>query len=114
MLTIDSSELDINYTGFSEGKIRFIKETCVMLQHFSFPSESDSCVHIDGTAFGKPGYTYSVSSAKSGLHAQVMKENKTLFGVHARMGEKKEFVVYHVGCCGNPGAPIGDRLDDFY
>ena len=113
MLTVDSPELDINYTGFSEGKIRFIKETCVVLQHFSFPSESDSCVHIDGGAFGKPGYTYSVSNAKSGLHAQVMKENKTLFGVHAWADEKK-YVVYHTGCGGNPGAPDGDAVDNFY
>ena len=112
MLTIDSPELDINYTGFSEGKIRFIKEACVLLQHFIF-GESGS-LHIDGTAFGKPGYTYWVSGGKSGLHAQVIKENRSLFGVYARTGEKKEFVVYHVGCCGNPGAPIGDRLDDFY
>ena len=82
MLTVDSPELDINYTGFSEGKIRFIKETFVLLQHFSFQYETSNSVHIDGIAFGKPGYTYWVSSwtssAKSGLHAQVTKENKNL------------------------------------
>ena len=117
MLTLDSPELNINYTGFSDGKIKFIKETFILLDNILLDNilveDSET---IDGTVFEKPGYNYWIKHIQNGIHAIINKGEKALFGLYISTKEDgtKDYLVYHLGCCGNPGAPSGNRLDDYY
>ncbi len=105
-LTIDSEELNINYTGFSEKKIKLIKETFVLFQYVSLPEkEKDQkyfSVYLGGEMFGKPGYGYWLYNAKDNyIHVQMVKvradgyKGNSLFGFYMNT-EKKDYIAYHL------------------
>ena len=102
MLTIDSKELDINYSGFSERKIKFIKETFISFNDFN-ASQLDSNIIIDGSQYGKSEYefyVYKCLDSKNFCHVQVFKKinNVLLFGimiVNDKEKKQKEYLVYH-------------------
>jgi len=104
-LTVDSEELNINYTGFTERKIKVIKETFVLFQHVKITEKEprkDYTVFLGGEMFGKPGYGYWLSNAKDNyLHVQMVKIRESdgyngccLFGFYMNM-DKKDFIAYH-------------------
>jgi hypothetical protein len=102
---MDSEEIIINYEGFTERKIKLIKETIVLLQHVIFdipdidPTKNIN-VKIDGAMVGKPEYIYYTSPCKNGIHAQVLTKNsgQTLFGIYMYEKDgKKECIAYHSG-----------------
>lgn len=115
MLTVDSPELaKVNYTGFSERKIQFIKETFVRFQHFEVSHKACDWdwIRMDGIMFGQPDYEYWVYKAKGGIKVQVEKKfgfGRDLFGLFmCRLADSTmDYVAYHTG-----HGSLSDEPDD--
>ena len=93
MLTVDSEELArISYEGFSERKIRFIKETFVLFQHFEVSQRAADWdyIRMDGIMFGHPNYEYWVNKMKGGIKVQVEKKSGLSRDLFAIMLWRKE------------------------
>lgn len=108
----DLGELD--YTGFSERKIQFIKETIVRFQHFEVAPNSGSgswaWIRIDGAMFGQPQYDYWIYRVQKGIKVQVEKKfgiDRDLFGIIVCRDSVLQCGVYHTGNC-----RLLDGLDD--
>ena len=105
MLTVDSEELArISYVGFSERKIRFIKETFVLFQHFevSHRAADWDYIRMDGHMFGQPNYEYWVYKMKGGIKVQVEKKSglgRDLFAIMMRRlaDGTMDYLVHHTG-----------------
>jgi hypothetical protein len=132
MWTIDSPELDGNYSGFSERKVRFIKEILCIFQHFKF-TRTDfvntppiGIITIDGIMINKPEYVFNITThaCKDGgyLNIQVAKKRDTytidssdvkyLFGLYLeqKIGSNTlNHIAYHMG---DPGSSISGDDDE--
>lgn len=133
----DSPELNGNYSGFSERKIRFIKEILCILQYFipgdmsniDKKSAKQYCGEIDGLVFNKPGYIFHLNIYKmeniKGMDVQIVKKDdgsgaffpeggKPLFGVIIERENITNKILthctYHMG---GPGQSLGNDLDDY-
>lgn len=111
MITIDSKELDIDYTGFSERKIRFIKEAFVLFQHVKFPGTLDpktpvtthpvnANVLIAGEMLGYPRYMFRVVEGyNNSIEVKVFKDGHIpivwLFLNAPTATKKRSFLVHH-------------------
>ena len=103
-ITVDSEELNVNYTGFTERKIKLIKETFVLFQHMKIEEQEprkDYSIYLDGEMFGIPEYGYWLNNAKDNyIHCQVVKKredgylNHSLFGFYMNV-DKKDYIAYH-------------------
>ncbi len=100
LLTVDSKELDIDYTGFSKEKIQVIKETFVLFQHVNLQENKEFFeITIDGKVFGKSNYVYELTrSIEGNLVVTVIakfsseeKVNSELFCICLNKQEKKFF-----------------------
>jgi hypothetical protein len=105
MLTVDSEELArVNYAGFSERKIRFIKETFVRFQHFEVSHKACDWdwIRMDGMMFGQPDYEYWIYKIGGGIKVQAEKKfgvSRDLFGiVMCRLADSTiDCLTYHTG-----------------
>lgn len=118
MLTVDSEELlRIRYDGFSERKIRFIKETLVRFQHFE-PSQRAGnwdWIRLDGHMFGQPDYEYWIYRVSNGIKVQVEKKfgyERDLFGfVMCRItGGGFDCTVFHTAQLSTGRNDLDDNL----
>jgi len=107
MLSIDSEKLNvINYNGFSEKKIKVIKETIVLFQYFSVTIElkNNVVIEIDGKILNKPEYKYVlVIKDQDYFLVQVVKKsnNLLLFGIYIPNDKEDitKYIVYHDSMC---------------
>ncbi len=102
-LTIESEELDIDYTGFTECAIKVIKETFVLFQHVSLLEyQNKFTVYLGGEMFSKPGFGYWLSNTSDkSLHVKIVgvradgSKGDNLCGLYMNV-EKKHYLVYHI------------------
>lgn len=117
MLTVDCEQLArLNYAGFSERKIKFIKETFVRFQHFQASQKGSDWdwIRMDGRMFEQPDYEYWIYKANWGIKVLVEKKfgiNLDLFGIIIRhtVNGQMEYIVYHT-TQGSLGGDIDDNL----
>lgn len=132
MWTINSPELDGNYSGFSERKVRFIKEILCIFQHFKFMrtdfvnTPPIGIITIDGIMINKPEYVFNINTHaredEGYLDIQVAKKRDTytrdssnvnyLFGLylyHTINSNTLKHITYHMG---DPGSSISGDDDE--